>query len=60
MKQVKRYHLKDNVKIALLVIVGLAVCIPTLMNMGVEDEKAMQHCMQKNNNYNYCINGLRG
>lgn len=59
-KKVIKYHLKKEVKVALVVIVGLAVVIPMLVGFAKQDKEAMEYCMQKNNNYNYCINGLQG
>lgn len=66
-KKVIKYHLKKEVKkvlrgirTAVVVVVAVVAMIP-MMNVNAErEQEAMDYCMQKNNNYNYCINGLRG
>lgn len=63
-KKVIKYHVKKEVKSVLkgivVAVVALAIVISTSSGINGKDEEAMNYCMQKNNNYNYCINGIKG
>ena len=66
-KKVIKYHLKEEVKSVLkgiatlgIVVVAVIAMMPSFTANAEIEKEAMDYCMQKNNNYNYCINGLRG
>ena len=66
-KKVVKYHLKEEVKkvlrgvgMAVVVVDAVVAMMPVLNANAQSDKEAMDYCMQKNNNYNYCMNGLRG